>query len=582
MPMHLQLPNTWRRSTAIAPLTIFLVIAFVIPVATILVLAVWSPAEGLQLTALQRITSTPVYRSLLLRTLEISAWTTLLCLLLGFPIALLIQHARGQRRLLLYLLVLLPFWTSYLVKSFAWMVLLGRNGPLKQLLSALGWDLGDTTLLFNHTAVLVGMVHALLPFAVLIILPVLDAIDRCLMPAATSLGAGPFEAFVRVLLPLARPGLGTAALIIFITSAGFFIVPALLGGPRQTMIANVLIEMVLELMNWPLAAAASLLMFVVSAALFVLYVRAFGMESLIGRSRMESSGHRSTLNAGRGARLRRGLWKAWDRVSAKAGPLRRLPGALQDVLVYATIAFLALPTLFLVPISFTTSGIIDWPPEFFSLKWYEALNTPTWRAAAGRSFSVALATGALSLALAYPASTWFVRHAGRTRMAVLILMMSPMVVPRIIVAIGLFYLFAKLSLVGTWVGLVVGHTIIALPFVVMTMIAVVQAYDERLDQAAAICGAGTGMRLWRVTWPLLAPGAVSAFLFAFVTSLDELTIAMFVTGGLSSTLPKQMWDEALLRVSPTLAAASALIFLLMSTLVLAAVAMRNRRTPSPV
>src|SRR5690606_17562204 len=103
-------------------------------------------------------------------------------------------------------------------------------------------------------------------------------------------------------------------------------------------------------------------------------------------------------------------------------------------------------------------------------------------------------------------------------------MMSPMVVPRIIVAIGLFYLFAKLSLVGTWVGLVVGHTIIALPFVVMTMIAVVQAYDERLDQAAAICGAGTGMRLWRVTWPLLAPGAVSAFLFAFVTSLDELTI----------------------------------------------------------
>ena len=134
-----------------------------------------------------------------------------------------------------------------------------------------------------------------------------------------------------------------------------------------------------------------------------------------------------------------------------------------------------------------------------------------------------------------------------------------------------------MGLVGSWLGLVLGHTVIALPFVLITMIAVVQAYDERLDQAAAVCGAGTFMRLRRVTLPLLAPGALSAFLFAVVTSLDELTIALFVTGGLSSTLPKQMWDEALLRVSPTLAAASTMVFVFMSTAVLIAQALRNRR-----
>ena len=123
----------------------------------------------------------------------------------------------------------------------------------------------------------------------------------------------------------------------------------------------------------------------------------------------------------------------------------------------------------------------------------------------------------------------------------------------------------------------IGHTVVALPFVVTTLIAVVQAYDEKLDQAAAVCGAPPSMRMIRVTLPLLAPGALSAFLFAFVTSLDELTIALFVTGGLSSTLPKQMWDEALLRVSPALAAASTLLFIVMSAAVLATQLLRRRR-----
>jgi putative spermidine/putrescine transport system permease protein len=190
---------------------------------------------------------------------------------------------------------------------------------------------------------------------------------------------------------------------------------------------------------------------------------------------------------------------------------------------------------------------------------------------------VAAATGVVSLALAYPAAVWFVRRASRARVPALMALIAPMIVPRIVIAIGLFYLFARLGWVGSAFGLVIGHTVIALPFVVTTLIAVVQSYDERLDQAAAVCGASTWMRLRRVTLPLLAPGAIAAFLFAFVTSLDELTIALFVTGGLSSTLPKQMWDEALLRVSPALAAASTLLFIVMSTAVLAAQLLRRRR-----
>lgn len=572
-----------RKNAGVAPLLVFLAIAFFVPVATVLSLALWSPADGFSLVALKRILLTPVYSTTLLRTLEISLWTTVMCLLGGFPIALLINRLRGAAKTSLYLLVLLPLWTSFLVKSFAWLVLLGKNGAVNALILALTGAPASGSLLFNLNAVLIGMVHGLMPFAVLTILPVLDAIDPRLTPAAASLGARPAEGFIKVLLPLAMPGIAAAGLIVFVTSVGFFIVPALLGGPRQTMVANVIIEMVLDLLNWPLATAAALLMFVVVAALFALYIRSFGIESLVGRARApRQSGAARELGRPR-LEFQRRCWLAWDSVVLPLGRLPLLPHLLRHSLWLGPlllVLFLALPALFLVPVSFTVSGIIDWPPQFFSWRWYAALDTPTWRSAAWRSLTVATATGVLSLAMAYPAAVWLVRQARRSRLPVLVLMIAPMIVPRIIIAIGLFYLFARIGLIGSWLGLVLGHTVIALPFVLVTLIAVVQAYDERLDQAAAVCGADTALRLRRVTLPLLAPGALSAFLFAFVTSLDELTIALFVTGGLSSTLPKQMWDEALLRVSPTLAAASTIIFLFMSAAVLLAQAVRQRRSPA--
>ncbi len=569
----------WRDAGPLVPVAAFLLAAFFIPVATILALAVWSPASGLDGAPLRRLFAVPVYTTVMWRSLQIAVFTTALCVLGGLPVAWLVHRLRGSARQMAYLLVLLPLWTSFLVKSFAWMVLLGKNGVVNSLVTALSGTPADASLLFNLGAVLVGMVHGLMPFAVLTLLPVLDAIDPRLPQAAAALGARPLEVFVRVTLPLAMPGIAAAGLIVFVTALGFFIVPALLGGPRQTMVANIVIELVQDLLNWPLASAASLVMLALVALLFALYVRAFGIETLVGRARARGSRPAaSSVPGGWRASAKRALWLAVDRVAAAlpAGSARagRLAGLALALLL---LAFLALPALFLVPMSFTVSGIVDWPPQFFSWRWYQALNTPVWREAAARSFVVAGATGVLSLALSYPAAVWIVRRARRARVPVLVLLLAPMIVPRIVIAIGLFYLFARLGLVGSSLGLVIGHTVVALPFVVTTLIAVVQAYDEKLDQAAAVCGAPPSMRMIRVTLPLLAPGALSAFLFAFVTSLDELTIALFVTGGLSSTLPKQMWDEALLRVSPALAAASTLLFIVMSAAVLATQLLRRRR-----
>ena len=154
--------------------------------------------------------------------------------------------------------------------------------------------------------------------------------------------------------------------------------------------------------------------------------------------------------------------------------------------------------------------------------------------------------------------------------------MSPSNDKRIIIAVGLFYVFAELNLVGTSLGLIIGHTVVCVPYVVMTMVAVLRNYDTRLDLAAQSLGASPAKSLYYVTFPILAAGMFSAFLFAFATSFDELTIALFSSGGLNATLPKQFWDEVTLQVSPVIAAVSTCLLAFISVLIFTADRMRRR------
>jgi ABC-type spermidine/putrescine transport system permease subunit II len=154
--------------------------------------------------------------------------------------------------------------------------------------------------------------------------------------------------------------------------------------------------------------------------------------------------------------------------------------------------------------------------------------------------------------------------------------LAPLIVPRIIIAVGLFYLFAQMGLVATDMGLVIGHTVLALPFAFVTITAILKNYDWRLDQAAAVLGANRFKTLLLVTVPLVKGGLVAAFLFAFITSFDELTIAIFISGGIKTTLPKQMWDDMILQLNPTLAAVSVVVFVIVTVLLL--LAERFRRT----
>jgi ABC-type spermidine/putrescine transport system permease subunit II len=241
------------------------------------------------------------------------------------------------------------------------------------------------------------------------------------------------------------------------------------------------------------------------------------------------------------------------------------------VVAMMVIFYLAAPSFFVVPVSFSENVFIEWPIKGFTLKWYDRfLSSDIWVGAMIRSFLVGIVTAVFSMIIGVPAAFVLARQRLIGRTAALAFILSPLIVPRIIIAIAIFYLYARVGLVGTSIGLVLGHTVLAVPFVVVTVMAVLKNYDERLDHAAWSLGASKSRTLWHITFPLIQPGLIAAFLFAFVTSFDELTIALFVSGGSATTLPKQMWTDALLKVSPTVLAVSSVILVFVTGVILLA------------
>jgi putative spermidine/putrescine transport system permease protein len=220
--------------------------------------------------------SNRIYIDVLLRTLGISAAVTLLCLLLGFPVALLLTQVRDRVADLLMILVLLPFWTSLLVRTAAWVVLLQREGIVNSLLMKLGIVSEPLTLVYNRTGVLVAMTHVLLPFMILPLYSVLKGIPPHYMRAATSLGAPPATAFVRVFLPIAAPGIAAGSLMVFILALGYYITPALVGGGADQMLSYFVATYTTDTGNWGLAAALGLLMLVTTVALYAVAYRLSG------------------------------------------------------------------------------------------------------------------------------------------------------------------------------------------------------------------------------------------------------------------------------------------------------------------
>ncbi|MFT4065887.1 ABC transporter permease subunit [Paraburkholderia sp.] len=566
------------RLLPVAPTLVFLLVFFIVPVGKILQGGLFDADGAFGFGQFERIAHTPVYAKVLWITFSISFMTAALSVLLGYPVAYLLSRlpARSRERWVLW--IMLPFWTSYLVKTYAWMLLLSKTGVLSTIALALGLVHQTDGMMPSLTGVLIGMVHAMLPLAVMTMLPVMRGIDDRLAQAAETLGAERGMSFFTVFFPLSAPGVAAAGLLVFVSSLGFFIVPALLGTPKETMIAQLVISSVLELFDMRFAGALSTVLLVCSIAIFLVYDRVVGLSSLTGEIRERRRGARTggmklalLQAAGRIATplARRRFTSQAASASSGFGPLR--------LYTFAVLAVLVAPVLSVIPYAFTRSDYIAFPPKLFSLKWFGTfLESPVWQSALFRSFQVGFSTALLSLLLGFGATLALTRMTQRASKPLFALLVAPLIVPRIVIAVGLLYLFASFGLTGTNTGLVIGHTVLAIPYVVVTLAAGFKQFDWRLDDAASVMGASPLRRIATIVMPLLISSITAAFLFAFIVSFDDLTIAIFVSGGINTTLPKQMWDDIQLAITPTLAAVSTTLVVLIAAVVLVSSWLKRR------
>jgi ABC-type spermidine/putrescine transport system permease subunit I len=264
----------------ILPSVAFLLVIFLYPISLVLVKSFLDPS--LTSAHYLQFFKNPVYFRVFVITFKISLTVTLLCLVLGYPIAYLLSRAPDRVRNYLMILVLIPFWMSLLVRNYAWMVFLGREGVLNRIL--LGVGIIDAPLKLLHTtfAVVVGMVHMMLPFMILALFSVMKGIDLGLLKAAASLGAGSVQTFVRVYFPLSLPGVAAGSLLVFIFSLGFFITPALLGGRGDMMIYMLIEAQVSELLNWGFGSVLAVILLVMTLILFYFYNRFLGLDRIWG------------------------------------------------------------------------------------------------------------------------------------------------------------------------------------------------------------------------------------------------------------------------------------------------------------
>jgi putative spermidine/putrescine transport system permease protein len=598
--------ESWKHMLLLGPLVAYLAVFYVYPLGGVLIQSVFDPEFTTEhyLAMLKY----PVYLRVFWNTLQISIVVTLISILLGYPVAYYLSDSKSNWATILLIAVVLPFWISVLVRTYAWMIILGRYGVVNDLLRSLGLIQDPLRLMYNRFGVCVGMVYVMLPYAILPMLSVMQGIDRTLMRAAENLGSTPYQSFRHVFFPLSLPGVGAAFLLTFIICVGFFITPALMGSTRDTMVAMSIQSQLEEVSNWGFASALSVLLLVAVLILFYIYNRFLGLETLSGGNdksqltnfSVDATGSKTpkgwiisrtwnTLwNEQRASAFQEMFWRFQDHLDKfRASLYKAIPKFLLAIQWYRVgliavcslvFTFMIIPVLIVVPIAFSNEFILNFPPRewgFALIKGY--FSSEVWMRTTLNSFRVAIPVMFFATFLGTLASLSLVRGKYRNKQSWYALFLLPIIVPWIISAVSFYFFFAKLKMIGTISGLVFAHTVLAVPYVVVVMTSTLKGFDERLEQASMSLGAGRVRTFFNITFPIIRPAIFTALLFSFIRSFDELITAMFISGVQAKTLPKQMWDGIRDEINPTIAAVAALLIFLTIFLMLLIAFLRHRQ-----
>jgi spermidine/putrescine transport system permease protein len=224
--------------------------------------------------------SDPYYHGFLWKTARVSTITALLCALMGYPAAYCIAMTRFRHKWLLLLLLIVPFWISFTIRTFSWIHILGEQGVINVTLKSLGIISEPLPMLYTEGAVIMGMIHFLLPYMILNVYVSLDGIDRNLISAARSLGCTGWQAFREITLPLSLPGLGAGLLLSFVLAAGSYVTPQILGGRSDSLFGNLIFDTIMRELNWPMGTTLSIVLLVLLGIVSVIYTRYMGLSTI--------------------------------------------------------------------------------------------------------------------------------------------------------------------------------------------------------------------------------------------------------------------------------------------------------------
>lgn len=522
------------------PAIVYLFICYLVPIILILTTSVTNPSVGLgnfasALSGLNAIT--------LLKTLAASIFGACVVALLGYPVAYFIHGCGSRLQKILLVGVIAPYMTSVLVRTFAWQVILGRLGPIPTALRAIGFD--SQGMLQTWPGLILGIVQIVLPLFILPVLAVMRQVDNSSIKAARSLGAGPAETFWRVFFPQTFPGIEVGLILSFVSLAGSFVLPVILGGHSATMTGVLINNQLNEEGLWGPASASAI---VLALSIFILIGLFHAFMSTQRRWIAIRAGSGHAVNRRRKANRLAPLVRILDRLGVSR---HRWPLLIVVVIVES---YLFLPQLISVPVSFSGTETLVFPPHSYSFDWYREFGTAQWLGPLVTSLVVAPTSALIATALGGLAAFGLERTRYRRVQSVAgSMLLLPMVIPIVVVSVGFYLALVQVNLNDTIPGLVLAEATIALPIAFVVCRASVQSLDPTFERAGLSLGAKRRVVLRRIVLPLVRAAILVALLFAFLLVFDDVVIPLFVTAVEVIVLPRQMYAAVAQSSDPTIA-----------------------------
>lgn len=548
-----------------APVTLWLLIAFAVPFGVVVLLSMHEVSDPFG--PLLRSPSTAqfslvlgdgFYLGVLAETLLLAGGVTFLSVILGYPLALWLVNVPARWRSLAFMVILIPLLTNVVVRSLGVVLLLSPDGIINSVLGVFG--IGPFRgMLYNHAAVAIALAQVFMPYMVLALYDVLQGTSPRVREAAESLGASPSLVFWTVRFPLSLPGLRAGVVIVFLMASTAYVSATILGGGRVMTSGMLVYREAISNLNYPVASALTLVMTIASLAFAALVLVAFrGLTPWLTRPG-EDGRSGATLPA-----IPAPLVRVLDVIGPAAG----------KVLLAAAIGLLLLPLYLVVMQSFN-----DVPQgssarfRGFTTKWYEiVLLNGNYTAAFLNSVKLAVMATLIALAVSLPAAFALTRFRFPGLPVLALFWALPLSLPGVAIGIGMLQLLSIFFVLPPFLGLLLIHVVIVIPFCISLLVASVLQLDRSQEEAAASLGAGPVQRFLRITLPGLAPGLAAASIMAFLNSFGEVTVTSFLTTARMTTLPVRIYADATFSLEPTVHAASALTMLL----TLLALAVLNR------